>query len=219
MEEVLGMRRYEIFITGFMIVIILSLILGLNSWSLLSEYIKRAISLVDKSTPTLPFIAVMLSLPVAGFPVSVILMIAGIKFSLFRAIMLWALIVPIHTIIGYYLANALRNTLLHILTVKLGYRIPKIPEKHEAFFSFIFLAVPGIPYAGKNYLLPLAGVKFRYCVLMNAIIQVLLAIPFIMLGKSAVEMNLIFLLIAAGFLATGAAGIWWLKKRYAERVL
>jgi hypothetical protein len=63
-------------------------------------------------------------------------------------------------------------------------------------YSFLFLAIPGIPYAGKNYMMPPAGVPFRYCVLMNCIVQGPLGIPFIVLGKSAAKMDLTLFYVA-----------------------
>jgi hypothetical protein len=100
----------------------------------------------------------------------------------------------------------------------MGYDVPEVPEKHEALFSFVFLAVPGIPYAVKNYLLPLAGIPFRYCVLMNVAVQLILGIPFIVLGKSAADMNWTLLFIAAGFFLVGAVAVWWLEKRYGDQI-
>jgi uncharacterized membrane protein YdjX (TVP38/TMEM64 family) len=199
--------------TGIIAAALLCLTIAGIYWALQNEYFEQIVTLVDKNTPPLLFISLMLLLPVAGFPMSIFLVVAGIKFGLFRAIVIWALILPVHATIAYYLANALRKQMMIFLTEKMGYDLPDVPEKHEAIYSLAFLVVPGIPYAVKNYLLPLAGVKFRYCVTMNIIVQLSLGIPFIILGKSAADMNLTYLLIAAGFFLIGTFGIWCIKKR------
>ena len=45
------------------------------------------------------------------------------------------------------------------------------------------------PYAVKLYMLPLTGVKFRYCFWLNWAVQGILCIPFVLLGKSAMDLN------------------------------
>ena len=149
-----------------------------------------------------------------GFPISVFLIIAGIKFGILYAVLLWLFILPIHALSGYAAASYLRPSLKRLLNNTLGYKVPAIPAQHEAIYSFLFLAIPGIPYAAKNYLLPLAGVSVRYCVVMNCLVQSLLGLPFIILGKSGAEMDPTLLYIAIAVFTLLFLAIRWLKKRY-----
>jgi hypothetical protein len=66
--------------------------------------------------------------------------------------------------------------------------------------------------------MPLAGVPFRYCVLMNCIVQGALGIPFIVLGKSAAEMDLTLFYVALFFFMVGYIVLGWLKKKYRDKV-
>ncbi len=206
------------FITGAIAFVVVGLVGWGIYWAIQNGYFEQAISMIDKNTSPALFIALMVLLPLVGFPISIFLIMAGIKFGILYAILLWVLVLPSHTLICFYLARALRQPLVRLLTEKLGYEVPEVPEKHEALFSFVFLAVPGIPYAVKNYLLPLAGIPFRYCVLMNTIVQLVLGIPFIVLGKSATNMDLKLLLFAAGFFVVGFFAVWWLEKRYGDKL-
>jgi uncharacterized membrane protein YdjX (TVP38/TMEM64 family) len=183
------------------------------------EYLQQAVSFVDQSMSSSFFIALMVVLPVVGFPISVFLIVGGIKFGILWAILLWLAVLPIHATIGYYVARWARGPLERVLSDKMGYHIPEIPENNTAMFSFLFLAIPGIPYAGKNYLLALAGVPFRYCVLMNCIVQCALGMPFIVLGKSAAEMDMTLFYIALGIFTAGYFLLRWLKKRYGNKVV
>ncbi|MEE4243168.1 MAG: hypothetical protein V2I36_17025 [Desulfopila sp.] len=151
---------------------------------------QNIIALINEDLPEPLFLVLMVLLPVAGFPISIFLVIAGIKFGVFWGILLWLLILPLHTTIAFLAVKSLRPFLENLLSNTMGYTVPAIPYEREALFSFIFLAIPGIPYAGKNYLLPLAGASFRSCVLMNCIVQSLLGLPFILLGKSGADLNL-----------------------------
>lgn len=211
-------KKRNKFITGAVTLLVLGLIGGGIYWAIQNDYFEQAISMIDESTPPALFIALMVFLPLIGFPISIFLIMAGIKFGILYAIPLWGAVLPCHALISYYLARALRKPLLRLITEKMGYDVPEVPEKHEALFSFVFLAVPGIPYAVKNYLLPLAGIPFRYCVLMNTIVQLVLGIPFIVLGKSATDMDLKLLLFAAGFFVVGFLAVWWVEKRYGDKL-
>ncbi len=200
------------------VVVIAAVVAGGIYLAIKYEYFQKAVSLVDESMSSPLFITLMVVLPVVGFPISVFLIFGGIKFGILWAILLWLVVLPIHATIGYYVARWARGPLERFLSDKMGYHIPDIPENNTAMFSFLFLAVPGIPYAGKNYLLALAGVPFRYCVLMNCIVQTALGIPFIVLGKSAAEMDMTLFYIALVIFVMGYFLLRWLKKRYGDKI-
>ena len=181
------------------------------------EYIQKVISLIDEGMSPALFVALMIVLPVAGFPITVFLIIGGIKFGIFYMILLWLLILPIHPLIAYYLASPLEKPLRRF-SKKMGYPIPKLPEDRTAMYSFLFLAIPAIPYAVKNYLLPLAGAPFTYCVIMNFLVQFPQGIPFIILGKSATDLNLTLFYIALALIIAIYFVLRWLKKKYGHKI-
>lgn len=181
------------------------------------EFFQQAVSLIDKNMSPALFIALMIVLPVIGFPISIFLVTGGIKFGIFYASMLWLVILPIHALIGYYLAGWLRLPLQRFFR-KMGYPVPELPKKGVGPFSFLFLAIPGIPYAGKNYILPLAGVPFSYCVLMNVVVQWPQGIPFIVLGRSMMELDLTLFYIALALIVLLYIFLRWLKKKYGNKV-
>ncbi|WP_291320405.1 VTT domain-containing protein [Desulfonatronospira sp.] len=181
------------------------------------ESLRNEVSYILKSISPFLFIVLMITLPAAGFPVSVFLIMAGIKFGIFYAVFLWILILPLHATIGYFLSSKLRQPVKRLIE-KRKYHVPKIPEHSIAMYSFLFYAIPGIPYSAKNYILPLAGVPFSYCVLMNSIVQAPQGIPFIVLGRSATEMDANLLYISLIMFAVLFITLRWLKRKYWDAV-
>jgi uncharacterized membrane protein YdjX (TVP38/TMEM64 family) len=201
-----------------LVVVILKLIAISLYMAMQYGYFQTVISFIDIHMPPGLFIALMVILPAGGFPISIFLIMGGIKFGILYCILLWLFVLPIHTLISYYLARRARIPLERFLSNHLGYNVPELPEKGVGMFSFLFLAFPGIPYAIKNYIMPLAGVPFRFSVLMNCIVQSAQGIPFIVLGKSVKDMNMTLFYIALVLLILGYLGLGWLKKKHGNQI-
>lgn len=176
--------------------VVLVLILGVAAGVLLLytlmrlQLVEQAIALIHKNTPTPLFLLLMAVLPMIGVPISIFIFVLGVKFGIGYGILLLALIMPLHILGSYAIALGIRQPIRNFLVRRRNYQIPEIPEDKVAWFSFLFLAVPVFPYAVKNYMLPLGGVPFRYCFWLNWGVQGMLAVPFVVLGKSAADTNL-----------------------------
>jgi uncharacterized membrane protein YdjX (TVP38/TMEM64 family) len=177
------------------------------------EIYQKIISYISESMSPLFFVGAMLTLPVFGFTISVFLVLGGVKFGVTEFILIWILILPLHVLAAYFIARWVRTPLTEFLCHRMGWRVPNIPREHVARFSFMFLAFPGLPYAAKNYILPLAGVPFRYSVIMNTIVQGLIGLPFIILGKSAADINLTVFNITLAVMVALYILRWWLKDK------
>lgn len=176
--------------------------------------IERVTTLINKNTPTHIFLGLMLVLPLVGVPLSVFIFVLGMKFGIGYGILLLEIIMPLHILISYIIARTVRQPIKNFLVKRKNYHIPEIPENKLAIFSFLFLAVPVLPYAAKNYVLPLAGVPFRYCMWLNWAIQGTLSIPFVILGKSTADMNLLLFGITLAVLALIFVGLRRLRNWY-----
>ena len=176
--------------------------------------IQQATALINKNTPTHVFLLLMLVLPLVGVPLSIFIFVLGIKFGIGYGILILEIIMPLQILASYLIARTVRQPIKNFLVKRLSYHIPEIPENKVALFSFLLLALPVFPYAVKNYILPLAGVPFRYCMWLNWVIQGTLSIPFVILGKSAADMNLLLFAITLGVLAVLFMGLRWLRNWY-----
>jgi uncharacterized membrane protein YdjX (TVP38/TMEM64 family) len=149
----------------------------------------KIIHLIQKDIPIELFIVLMIFLPLAGFPLSAFIFPLGVKFGLIKGMLLLELILPLHFIFAYALAVYLRKAIENFLVNRKKYQIPTIPEDKMLLYSFLFLACPIFPYSVKLYILPLAGLPFRYYFWLNWLIQGTLCIPFLLLGKSAADLD------------------------------
>ncbi len=96
------------------------------------------------------------------------------------------------------------------------YRIPSIDAKHQAWFTALFAAIHGPPYAAKLYLLALTDVSFRIYLWVGAPIYIIFSVIPVGAGSAATNFDakLVYLLVgvSVALLAAGA----FLKKRYAK---
>ncbi len=60
------------------------------------------------------------------------------------------------------------------------------------------MAVPGLSYALKNYLLPLSGIRFFSYMVCAWLTQGIMGIPFVIMGKAVVQWDMKLLVVAAG---------------------
>lgn len=173
-------------------------------------------ALINENTPATVFIPMLVLLPLVGAPLSLFLFLIGIKFGFVKGLLLLEAIMPVHILVAYFLAIAVRKPLVDYLVVRKNYQIPEVPEDKAFMFSFFFLTFPVFPYSVKIYMLPLAGVPFRYCFWLNWAIQGTLCIPFVLLGRSAADLNMT--LFGVTILAFAALYFFlrWAKKQYVE---
>lgn len=168
--------------------------------------------ILNEDTHPLLFIVLMLTLPMAGFPISVFLVLAGLKFGAFFGVALTAVLIPLHLAVAYWVAGSWLHSCLEAYLDQKTRRLPQVPENRLMAFTFVFMAVPSLPYAIKNYLLPLCGVPLRYHLTAGWAGQLAICIPFVGLGGSVAEANYKITLVIVAFIAAGYLVFKWLKK-------
>lgn len=152
-------------------------------------------------------------LPVVGFPISIFLILLGLRFGPFYGVALMAAVMPIHLLASFGLSHSFLRPWMEMIAAKRRLTIPRVPADRQLGFSFIFMAVPGLPYTMKNYLLALSGVPFRIFFPIGWGVNALLGVPFVILGGAATRWAII-LPVALVFMAGGIFGIeQWIKKK------
>ncbi len=215
MKELLGSRLFRRPWLAAGIVLAALLCVGLAGYALLrGDLIAQGTQMIDKNTPVPLFLLLMVVLPLVGMPMSVFIFVLGVKFGAVYGILILAGIMPVHMLVSFFVARLVRQPLLAFLVDRRNYRIPEVPAGKMFLFSFLFLAAPVVPYAAKNYILPLAGAPFRYCMWMNWAVQGALAVPFVFLGKSAADMNALVFGITLAVLAVLFVLLRWLRRWY-----
>jgi uncharacterized membrane protein YdjX (TVP38/TMEM64 family) len=107
------------------------------------------------------FVAAFLILPLLGFPISIFLVLAGIRFGLAGGMAISAVAVIVHHFVAYHLAHGWFRSPVRRRLDRAGYAIPPIRAKHRAGFTMLFAALHGPPYIAKIYLLALTDIPFR----------------------------------------------------------
>jgi uncharacterized membrane protein YdjX (TVP38/TMEM64 family) len=149
----------------------------------------KVIELIQQDMPMGLFIILMIFLPLVGAPLSAFIFPLGVKFGLIKGMLILESILPLHFILAYIVAVYLRRAIENFLVKQKKYQIPTIPEDKMMLYSVLFLACPVFPYSVKLYILPIAGLPFRYYFWLNWLIQGTLCIPFVLLGKSAADLD------------------------------
>jgi len=152
------------------------------------------------------FFALLAIVPVVPVPVSPFYLGAGIfPFPVALAGILIA--IPINFAITYWLVKSFMHPLAVKLLARAGRTIPKpSTDKNEVLFC-VLIRVCGMPYTLQNYIIPLAGVKFRRYMLLGLPFQYVPAILMMFVGDSLLKGRAggailgIGILVAIGILA------------------
>lgn len=171
-------------------------------------------ALINENTPAHLFIPLMAFLPLAGVPLTFFLLLIGLKFGVVNGLLLLEAIIPLHILLAYFLAIGVRNPIERYLVKRKNFQIPEVPEDKAFLFSFFTLTFPVFPYSVKLYLLPLAGVKFRYCFWLNWAVNGTMCIPFVLLGRSAADLNAAMFGVTVLLIVAMFVFLRWAKKQY-----
>lgn len=101
--------------------------------------------------------ALLLVLPLLGFPASVLHVAAGLRFGIEVGLALVCLSIGLQLLASYYLVRAFGRRIRRRFA-GLRRRIP--PGAHASVAVFAVL-LPGVPFAAVNYVLPLLGIRLR----------------------------------------------------------
>ena len=153
-------------------------------------------------------------LPLFGFPVSVLLVLLGLRFGSVVGLLSMLLIMPLHLAVSFFLARSVFGEAIKKIAGEKRVQRLQVPEHRHLEFSFVFMAVPGLSYAMKNYLLPLSGVGFRYYFFLGWLVQGVMGIPFVLLGKVPSDWDPGLIFVAVLIFALIYVVMKWGQKRY-----
>jgi uncharacterized membrane protein YdjX (TVP38/TMEM64 family) len=178
--------------------------------------------IVNRDTHPLLFVLLLLVLPLVGFPISLFMVLSGIKFGWLAGLCLFAIVIPLHLLAAYLIAGLVLRPWLVTILSKRGHHIPRLPRKDREFYVFLFMVIPGLPYMIKNYLLSLSGIDLRIYIRTATLGALIIATPLITLGGAIAKGDAVFIFIVFIILITGYGVLGWLnrksfKKRSDER--
>lgn len=145
-------------------------------------------------------LAALTVLPIFGFPISVLHIATGARFGLVLGTAAVAATTLAHLIATYLLAQALEGPLRRALAT-FGWHLPSVPAGAAWAFGFWIALLPGVSYALKNAVPPLAAISLRVYVATALPTHVATALIGLGIGRATVEFSWM-LLATIGIYAT-----------------
>ncbi len=204
--------------------VVLALVAALGTWAVFfTSFDWRAVT--HQATDAiggleaLPLIAAMAILPVFGFPIMPVYVVAGVRFGLVGGGAVVAFATAVHLLGSYLIARSFLRHPVERLLGRWHARLPHIPRDEEPAVALIAALIPGLPYFVRNYLLALAGV--RLWVYMSICLPIYVARSYvsILLGDFGADDpggKQFFIIAAFELLKVVICGlvIWWLREHH-----
>ncbi len=165
------------------------------------EEVQAGLALLS-SDRTHPAIVVgsFLILPAIFFPISTLLVLVGVRFGALWGSLIALMLIPGHLLLAFFMVRRFLHRRLDRLVRKKNYPIFNVAPERCREFGLLFMAVPGLPYTVKNYLLPVSGISFWDYFWIGWLVQGLMGIPFVVLGDAASKWSIhIFVVFAILF--------------------
>jgi uncharacterized membrane protein YdjX (TVP38/TMEM64 family) len=131
-------------------------------WSDLPHLIdwSRVTRAIDRLNP-IAVIPLMAILPIFGFPVSVVYLVAGARFGPVWGGVVVTVSTAVHLVGSYAIARSMLRRPVLRWVEKRHKRLPEIPVDEHALVALIVALVPGLPYIVRLYLLGLADIRLN----------------------------------------------------------
>lgn len=194
--------------------LVILLLAGWMIWHHRADLSREALVAWGKELHPAWFIAAFCILPVLGFPLSILLLLAGVRFGLTGGMILATLGTFFHHFAAFYLAHGSFRDSVRRRLEKAGRKIPPIKEKHRIWFTALFAAIHGPPYAAKLYLLALTDVPFRVYLWAGAPIYILFCFVPVGAGSAVTTFNPTWIYILTGVMAAILIAGYILRKRF-----
>lgn len=174
-------------------------------------------SWVEKLNP-LAVVPLMAILPVAGFPIAVVYLVAGARFGPLWGGVVVSLVTAFHLLATHAVARSFLRKPIERFVHRRHKKLPAIPEDEQVAVAVIAALVPGLPYFVRNYLLALSGVRLRVYFWTCLPIYVARSYVTIMLGDLSGDPSRRGFLILVAFdvlkiLICGGV-IWWWRRHH-----
>jgi uncharacterized membrane protein YdjX (TVP38/TMEM64 family) len=166
----------------------------------------------------LAVIPLMAVLPVFGFPIAVVYLVAGARFGPAVGGLIVAAATAFHLLATHAVARSfLRGPIVRFIARRRR-TLPQIPPDEHAAVALIAALAPGLPYFLRNYLLALSGIRLRVYFSICLPVYVARSYVTILLGDLSSDPSRRGLFILVGIdvikISICALVIWWLRRHH-----
>ncbi|HWA88076.1 MAG TPA: hypothetical protein VG710_17740 [Opitutus sp.] len=163
-------------------------------------------------------IALMAILPLFGFPISVVYLVAGAKFGPVVGGVVIAGATAVHLAGSNWIGRGVLRGPIERLLARRKHHLPHVPAGANAATAALAVLVPGLPYFSRNYRLALTDVPLRVYFAVSLPLYVAHAYLTILLGDAGANPDRTTLLLLSGAyvlkLAISALLIWRIGRRF-----
>lgn len=155
--------------------------------------------------------ALLVVLPLVGFPASLLHVAAGIRFGAGIGLTLVSLSILLQLLASHALVRRWRS---HFERFRWLQRVrERIPDGAHASVCIFTVLLPGAPYAAINYTLPLLGVPLRTFLLCAWPLHSLRSTITVFLGDQSAHLTATRLAVLIGYAVLILAASWWTYRR------
>ena len=153
--------------------------------------------------------ALLVFLPLIGFPASLLHVAAGIRFGVPLGLPLVSLSILLQLLFSYALVHRFRDRFER----RLAPLRQRIPEGAHPSICVLTVLLPGAPFAAINYVLPLIGVPLRTFVLCSLPVHTLRSTLTVTLGDQSDQLTWTRLAALGAYAAVLLTVSWWTYRR------
>jgi uncharacterized membrane protein YdjX (TVP38/TMEM64 family) len=159
------------------------------------------------------WLAAMMFLPLAGFPISPLWVAAGARLGPWWGSAAAVVSILVNTSCGYAIAARLFSDPIRRLLQRRNIKVPELAPRDEWKFILICRITPGFPLVIQNYLLGCARVNFGRYLLVTLPVQSAWAVGFVVFGSALRQSNITRIVLAAGLVVAVVLVISLLRSR------
>lgn len=153
--------------------------------------------------------ALLVVLPLVGFPASVLHVVAGMRFGAGLGLVLVAVSIGLQLLASYALVHRWRDRFAR----RFGDLRRRIPRGAYPSICVFAVLLPGAPFAAINYVLPLIGVRLRTFLLCCWPLHALRSTVTVLLGDQSDKFTPTRLAVLGAYALGLGVGSWWVYRR------
>jgi uncharacterized membrane protein YdjX (TVP38/TMEM64 family) len=152
-------------------------------------------------------------LPLAGVPVSVFLLLAGVRFGFWGGMGATMVAMFLHHLIAFHVIHTWLRERVRAGLERRGYPVPDLKERNQLCFTLLFAGIYGPPYIVKVYSLALTNLPFRIYAGVTVPVYLLLGAVKVGAGSAVITLNPTWIYWIIGLMILLTVILRWLGKR------
>jgi uncharacterized membrane protein YdjX (TVP38/TMEM64 family) len=171
-------------------IIVVTIAIGVGAWLLWrSDFSLKQLTNTIAGFNSFVVLLLMAALPIGGFSIGVMYVVAGIKFGPVLGGVAVAGATAVHLLATHWICQTVLRERLKRFLERRKHRLPAVPEGENASVAAMAALVPGLPYFSRNVLLALTTVPLRVYFWICLPIYVVRSYVAILIGDIGTDLN------------------------------